>query len=59
MSENRYYCGVCVENNCIKCDSDYYCFDAKTGRCEINDEIILEDKKLYFKTNKEGNSCEI
>ena len=50
------------ENKCIKCDSDYYCFDAKTERCEINDEIISEEKKFYFKcnkTNKEGNVCEI
>ena len=50
------------ENKCIKCDSDYFCFDSKTERCEINDEIISEDKKFYFKcnkTNQEGNSCEI
>ena len=50
------------ENKCLKCDSDYYCFDAKTGRCEINDQIISEEKLFYYKcniTNKEGNACEI
>ena len=46
---------------CIQCYSDYYCFDAKTGRCEYNDEIISKEKKYYYKcnkTNEEGNECE-
>ena len=50
------------ENKCIKCDSDYYCFNAKTERCEPNDEIISEEKKYFYrcnKTNSEGTSCEI
>ena len=54
ISENEY--------KCLKCDFDFYCFDSKTGRCEINDAIISEEKQFYFKcnkTNQEGNSCEI
>lgn len=50
------------ENKCLKCDSDYFCFDAKTERCEYNDEIISEEKLFYFncnQTNKDGNACEI
>ena len=50
------------ENRCLLCDSNYYCLDIKTGKCEPNDEIESEDKKFYFKcnrTNKEGTSCEI
>ena len=49
------------ENKCIQCDSDYYCFDSKTERCEYNDEIISEEKKYYYrcnKTNIEGTGCE-
>ena len=50
------------EDRCLECDSDYYCLDAKTGKCEYNDEIEKEENKFYFrcnKTNKEGTSCEI
>jgi len=49
------------ENKCIECD-EYYCLDINTGKCVINDEIIDEEKKFYFKcnkTNKAGNACEI
>jgi hypothetical protein len=40
------------ENKCLECDNFYYCLDKKTGKCEINDEIIDENKKFYFKCNK-------
>ena len=49
------------ENKCLECDL-YYCLDAKTGKCEYNDEIEDEEKKFYFrcnKTNEEGTACEI
>ena len=49
------------ENTCIKCYSDFYCFDDKNKRCEYNDEIISEEKNFYFKcnrTNNEGNKCQ-
>ena len=49
------------ENNCIEC-CENCCLDAKTGKCEYNDEIINEEKKFYYrcnKTNKEGTGCEI
>ena len=49
------------ENKCLECD-EYYCFNEKTKRCEINDVIINEDKKYYYRcnrTNIEGNKCEI
>ena len=51
------------ENRCLKCDTDYnFCLDLKTGKCEYNDEIENEDKKIYHKcniTNKDSTSCEI
>ena len=49
------------ENKCIECDTDY-CLDKKNGKCFMNDEIISEEKKFYYRcneTNKEGNKCEI
>ena len=49
------------ENIGLECDEDY-CLDAKTGKCEYNDEIEDEKKKFYYrcnKTNKEGTRCEI
>ena len=49
------------ENKCLECDTFYYCLDAKTGKCEISDEIINEDKKFYFrcnKTNNDSTACE-
>ena len=51
------------ENRCLKCDTDHnFCLDLKTGKCEYNDEIENEDKKIYYKcniTNKDSTSCEI
>ena len=50
------------ENKCLNCDTDYYCLNQKTGKCEYNDEIINEEKKFYYKCNminKEGTVCEI
>ena len=56
-------CDISVdENKCLECYSDFYCFDAKTERCEYNDVIISEEKKFYFKcnrTNSEGTECEL
>ena len=56
-------CGVSEnENNCIECDEDYYCLNIKNGNCIINDRVISEDKKYFYKcnrTNEEGNGCEI
>ena len=49
------------ENTCIEC-CDFCCFDVKTGKCEYNDEIISEEKKIYYRcnrTNEEGTECEI
>ena len=49
------------EDKCLECDTFYYCLDAKTGKCEISDEIINEDKKFYFrcnKTNNDSTGCE-
>ena len=50
------------ENKCSQCESEYYCLDVKSGKCEINDEIEDESKKFYFKcnrTNEEGTACEV
>ena len=47
-------------NKCLECDEDY-CYDEKTGRCEVTDRIISDDKKFYYRcniSNKEGNGCE-
>ena len=49
------------DSRCIECNS-YYCFDAKTGKCEDNDIIEDEEKKYYYRcnrTNNEGTKCEI
>ena len=48
-------------NKCIECDKDY-CYDEKSGKCEINYKVLSEEKKYYYRcnmTNKEGNRCEI
>ena len=45
---------------CIECN-DYFCKDLKTGKCEYNDELNDENKKIYYRchlTNKEGTECE-
>lgn len=50
------------EDKCIQCDEDNYCLNLKTGRCEVNNQVISEDKKYYYKcnrTNEEGKACEI
>ena len=50
------------ENKCLECDSDYYCLNIKTGKCEKNDIVTNEEKKYLYKCNKtniEGNGCEI
>ncbi len=47
-------------NRCLKCDSDFYCLNKKTGNCEINYEIEKEEQKIYFRcneTNDEGTKC--
>lgn len=49
------------ENKCIKCDSNFYCLNKKTGNCELNYEIETEEQKIYYmcnETNKEGTACE-
>ena len=46
---------------CIICD-EYYCLDKKTGKCEKNNEVFSEEKKIYYRcnmTNNEGNECEV
>ena len=48
------------ENNCQECNEKYV-LDKKSGKCEINYEIIDIQKKFYFKcneTNEEGTQCE-
>ena len=50
------------ENKCLKCDEDYYCLNIKTGKCEVNDKIIDEEKKYLYKcnrTNEQGIGCEL
>ena len=47
-------------DKCLECD-EFYSYNVKTGRCEVNDRIISEEKKFYYRcniTNKEGNGCE-
>ena len=49
------------ENKCLKCDSDYYCLNTKTGDCISNDYIEQEKDKYYYRcnyTNEEGTECE-
>ena len=48
------------EGRCLECN-EYYCLDIKTGKCEYNDEINDENKKIYYRcnrTNEEGTECE-
>ena len=48
------------ENKCLECDTFFYCLDKKSGKCEVSDEIIDENKKFYYKCNKtndEGTRC--
>ena len=48
------------ENECKKCDEGF-CLDLSNGKCEENDMIWEENKKIYFKcnyTNEEGTKCE-
>ena len=50
------------EDKCLECNTNYYCLDLKTGKCEYNYIIFDEEKKFYYKcniTNKEGTACEI
>ena len=49
------------ENKCLACNENY-CLDAKTGKCEPNNEIESENKKIYYRckrTNANGTACEI
>jgi len=49
------------ENRCIQC-GEYYCLNAKTGKCHDNYLINDENEKFYYncnRTNEEGNACEI
>ena len=49
------------DDTCLECE-EYYCLDAKTGKCVDNDFIDDEKKMFYYncnRTNKEGNRCEI
>ena len=48
------------EKECLQCDSDVWCLDSKTKKCEYNYAIQDENKKFYFKcniTNEEGTAC--
>lgn len=50
------------ESKCLECDEEYYCLNAKEGSCVINDRVISEEEKYFYKckrTNEEGNKCEI
>ena len=45
---------------CEECDQNH-ALDAKNGLCVINNKILDENRKYYYKcikTNEEGNSCE-
>ena len=49
------------EKRCDECNEKYV-LDKSTGKCEINYEIINEEKKFYYrcnKTNEEGTACKI
>ena len=49
------------ENKCVECDSNFYCLDKKTGKCEKNYEIEKEEQKIYYRcniTNDEGTKCQ-
>ena len=48
------------EDECIKCDEGY-CLDLINGKCQENDKIWEENKKIYFRcnyTNDEGAKCQ-
>ena len=48
------------ENKCIKCDSESYCLNVKTGNCLSNEYIEVEEDKFYYRcnyTNEEGTEC--
>ena len=48
------------ENKCIECE-DNYCLDINSGKCESSKEVVIEEKKFYYrckKTNQNGNACE-
>ena len=50
------------ENKCIKCYEKEYALNVKTGKCEKNDKIEYEEKKIYYKCNiinDEGRACEL
>ena len=61
---NNYGCDLSDKENldrCIECN-EYYCLDINTGKCEYNEELYSEEKKIYFRcnrTNKEGTECEV
>ena len=47
------------ENKCLICKYNY-CLNLKTGKCDVNDRIISEEKKFYYRcnrTNEEGTAC--
>ena len=49
------------ENKCLECKFNY-CLNIKSGKCEVNDRVISEEKKFYYKcnrTNNEGTACEV
>ena len=55
--------GCEMSSDDIKCDEcdNLHVLNAQSGKCEINNKIIDENKKFYYKCNKtdeEGNSCE-
>ena len=49
------------ENRCSKCESNFYCLDQKTGKCELNYQIEKEEQIIYYRcnmTNDEGTKCQ-
>ena len=48
------------EDRCLECNY-LFCLNAKTGKCEDNEEITKEEDKIYYrcqKTNEEATACE-
>ena len=57
---NVEYCQMSDGEKCLQCE-DRYCLDIKNNKCEINNGIISEDKKHFYKckmTNEKGTTCE-
>ena len=49
------------ENECHRCDDDFFCLNLLNNTCEKNEYITNEDEMMYYKcilTNENGTKCE-